>query len=273
MSRGTQHRALPDGTGPLWARVQTDLRARVDAGEFTGAFPGEHALTAQYDVSRHTVREALRALRTEGLVSAARGRPPRVADPARFSQSLGTLASLFASVEQGGASQVSVVRRLDVHADGTVAVRLGLEESTPLLHLERLRLAGGEPLALDRVWLPAAVAEPLLTADFTHTSLYAELAARCGIRLSGGREQVTAVVPTAQERRLLELGPRTGLLAIDRTACSAGRPLEWRRTLVRGDRFALTASFGAGERTPPRPPRGPTSGLDVPVRYGLRSTR
>jgi len=269
-------RVLPAGAGPLWARVQADLRSRVDEGEFAAAFPGEHALTAQYGVSRHTVREALRALRAEGLVTAARGQAPRLADPARFQQSLGTLASLFTSVEQGGARQVSVVRRLDVHADGTVAARLGLEESTPLLHLERLRLAGGEPLALDRVWLPAAVAEPLLAADFTHTSLYAELVTRCGVRLTGGREQVRAVVPTTQERRLLELGPRTALLAIDRTACSAGRPLEWRRTLVRGDRFALTASFGAGPAAAPPSAAGshrPTPAANTAGRYDLRSTR
>ena len=45
-----------------------------------------------------------------------------------------------------------------------VASRLDLEASSPLLYLERLRFAGDEPLALDRVWLPASIAEPLLDA-------------------------------------------------------------------------------------------------------------
>jgi len=262
------------GSGPLWAQVQADLRSRIDAGEFTDVFPGEHALTGEYGVSRQTVREALRALRAEGLVTAARGRAPRLADRARFTQPLGAASSLFASVEQGGARQTSVVRRLDVHADGTVASRLGLEESTPLLHLERLRLAGGEPLALDRAWLPAVLAEALLDADFTHTSLYDELAARCGIRPTGSQEQVRAVVPTAQERSLLELDPRTALLAIDRTACADGVPIEWRRTLVRGDRFALTASFSVGPARPPGPP-GVSSARPTPASssYQLRSQR
>lgn len=259
-------RPLPRrGSGPLWAQVQADLRARIDTGEFTDAFPGEHALTGEYGVSRQTVREALRALRAEGLVTAARGRAPRLADRARFTQPLGTASSLFASVEQGGTRQTSVVRRFDVHADGTVAARLGLEESTPLLHLERLRLAGGEPLALDRAWLPAALAEALLEADFTHTSLYDELAARCGIRPTGSQEQVRAVVPTAHERGLLGLEPRTALLAIDRTACVDGVPIEWRRTLVRGDRFALTASFSAGPARPSGPP-GVSSAGPAPTR-------
>ena len=228
---------------PLWAQLEADLRRRLDAGEFNKVFPGENALVAQYSVSRQTVRESLRRMRAQGLVTAERGRLPRLADGAQFSQPLGALYSLFSSVEARGSVQLSQVRRLEITSDGVVASRLGREESTPLLFLERLRLAGGEPLALDRVWLPAHIAGALLGADFTHTSLYDELAARCGVHLSGGQEQIRAVLGTAAERALLQVGADVALLGVDRTACSGGVPVEWRQTLVRGDRFAVTATF------------------------------
>jgi len=112
----------------------------------------------------------------DGVVVAERGRQPRVAPPPEIQQPMGALYSLFASVEAAGLAQHSIVRRFDTRADAVVADRLCLDASTPLVYLERLRLAGDEPLALDRVWLPAALAAPLLGADFTHTSLYAELA-------------------------------------------------------------------------------------------------
>ncbi len=227
---------------PLWAQLDADLRRRLDTGEFTGSFPAENALVVQYAVSRQTVREALRRLRSEGLVTAERGRAPRLVPQPQFAQPLGALYSLFSSVQARGTEQRSDVRRLELTQDGTVAARLGLEESTPLLFLERLRLAGGEPLALDRVWLPAEIARPLLEADFTHTSLYGELAIRCGIRLSGGHEQIRAVVGSTAERRSLQIVAGVALLAIDRTSCAGGVPVEWRQTLVRGDRFMLTAS-------------------------------
>ncbi|MCW2715737.1 MAG: transcriptional regulator, GntR family with sensor domain protein [Frankiales bacterium] len=240
---------------PLWQQVLTDLRQRLADGQFTAAFPGELDLVEQYGVSRHTVREALRRLRAEGIVTAARGRRPRLT-PAEVEQPLGALASLFTAVEARGLEQRSIVRRLDVRADGVVASRLGLEESAPLVYLERLRLAGDEPLALDRAWLPADVAAPLLDADFTHTALYDELATYCDIRLSGGQEQVRAVLATSGERRLLNLPPTAALLLVERTGCLNGRPLEFRHTLVRGDRFAVTASLdarGAGLAVSPRP--------------------
>lgn len=230
---------------PLWAQLHADLMRRLDADEFTAAFPGELALAADYGVSRHTVREALRRLREDGVVVAERGRAPRLAAVPEIEQPLGALYSLFASVEAAGLEQRSVVRALDVRADGVIATRLGLEESTALFHLERLRLAGGEPLAVDTVWLPVAVAGPLLDADFTHTALYDELAERAGVRLGGGEERLRAVVPTPGERELLGIGPDVAALAIERLGCSAGRPVEWRHTLVRGDRFSVTAEFSA----------------------------
>jgi GntR family transcriptional regulator len=226
----------------LWQQLLTDLRTRLSDGQFANEFPGELALVEQYAVSRHTVREALRHLRAEGVVTAARGRRPRLA-PVEVEQPLGALASLYASVESRGLQQRSVVRALDVRADGVIATRLGLEESTPLVYLERLRLAGPEPLALDRVWMPAEVARPLLGADFTHTALYDELSAHCGVRLTGGRERVQAILASRGERALLHLPVTAALLLVERTGCLHGRPLEFRHTLVRGDRYAVTADF------------------------------
>lgn len=228
---------------PLWAQVHDDLQRRVTSGEFTTAFPGEMLLTAEYEVSRHTVREALRRLRARGLVSGERGRASKVSPPAEIEQPLGTLYSLFAAVQSAGQEQRSTVRALDVRADGVVAARLGLEESTPLLYLERLRLADGEPLAVDRVWLPARIAAPLLDADFTSTALYDELDRRCGVRLSGGNEHICAVVPTRGEQKLLHVPDGVAAFAIERLSFVDGRPAEWRHTLVRGDRFAVSAEF------------------------------
>src|SRR6056297_2120399 len=67
---------LPDRSSPLplWAQVSADIRRRVAEGAFGEGFPGEIALTEQYEVCRHTIREALRVLRDEGLLRSERGR-------------------------------------------------------------------------------------------------------------------------------------------------------------------------------------------------------
>lgn len=229
---------------PLWAQLLEALSRRLAAGEFNDAFPTEQSLQREYAVSRHTVRAALAQLRSDGSVIAERGRGSRIANEPAVVQPLGALYSLFQSVEATGREQQSIVRVLDERADGVFAARLGYEESTPLVHLERVRLSDGEPIAVDRVWLPAAISRPLLDADFRHTSLYGELARRCDIRISGGDERISAVTPTPAEQRLLLIpAENPAALRIDRVGYALGQPVEWRTTLVRGDRFALSASW------------------------------
>lgn len=226
----------------LWSQLRDDVARRIEGGEFIETFPGEHALREQYDVSRQTVRAALRSLREAGVVSAARGQEPRLIRR-QIEQPLGALYSLFSSVESAGMVQNSVVLGLDERRDSHAAARLGLEEEAPLVFLHRIRLADGEPLALDRVWMPAEIARPLLEVDFTHTALYAELAARCGIWPVGGQEEIDAVTLLAPQAMSLASPAGSPAFSISRLGCAAGRPVEWRITLVRADRFRIRADF------------------------------
>ncbi len=227
----------------LWERLLGDLRRRLAADEFRDGFPGELALVEEYGISRHTVRQSLKVLRDEGQVVGTRGRQSRRGQPEEIVQHLGALYSLNESVRSLGIEQRSEVRVLDARADGVVAARLGLEESTPLVYLERLRYADGDPLALDRVWLPHSLAAPLLNADFSSGALHQRYADLCGVELTGGHEEIQPVLPIPAERRLLGGDPTTVAFSIRRLGCAHGRPVEWRHTLVRGDRFVLRADF------------------------------
>ncbi len=251
----------------LWRQLAADLRTRLERGDFASGLPGELELGRQYAVSRHTVREALRQLRTDGVITTGRGRRPRLAETQPvIAQPTGIAYSLFSSVEACGLAQTSVVRVLTVRADGVIAPRLGLEESTPLVHLERLRLADDRPLALDRVWLPASVGEPLLDIDFRRTSLYEELA-RTGIAVTGGQETVRAMIPSRAEHDALGLQPPSAVFSVERTGTSSGVPIEWRHTLIRADRFALISTLdprpGAAE-----PPSGDFSTSALTPSFG-----
>ena len=230
---------------PLWAQLYDDLSSRLAAGEFERDFLSEMDVAVEYAVSRNTVREAMRRLRDNGVVVAERGRRPRLATATQIEQPLGAIYSLFASVEAAGLEQESVVLARELRTDASVAAQLNLEASSTLFYLERLRLAGGEPLALDRVWMPGEVGTALLDVDFSHTALYDELYSRTGLRLTMGRERIRAVVPRDEDRTLLAMGPSEAALAVDRLANVHDDPIEWRQTLIRGDRYSLVAEFSA----------------------------
>lgn len=238
----------------LWRQVQDDLRRRIDAGEFPEVFPGEKVLAQEYGVSRQTMRQSLRALREAGVVSAQRGRPPQVRADV-IEQPIGALYSLFASVEGAGMSQHSRVLALDERRDPEAAGHLGLAPDALLIHLSRIRLADGDPLALDRVWLPAEVASALLQADFGHTALYREMAERIGDFPRRGQEVIQAVTLSEEEAQQLAAPPGAAAFHIERLGCSGSTALEWRTTVVRGDRFRVSSQFS--------PSAGFTLGFDT----------
>lgn len=246
MPRATDVRPLDRSSPvPLWEQLEAELRRRLAAGAFDTGVPVEHELAVTYEVSRHTVREALRRMRASGVLASVRGRGTSVSRP-DIEQPLGTLYSLFRSVESSGVEQRSSVRVLDVRADPAAAARLGHPPTTRFIHLERLRLAAGEPLAVDRVWILRSLAAPLTGGEFEHSGLYDELARLTGIRLTGGREIIRAIVPETDVRRDLGIRARVAVLAIERIGCLQGRPVEFRETLIRGDRFAMSAEWPGG---------------------------
>jgi GntR family transcriptional regulator len=230
---------------PLWAQLLADLRRRLDAGEFAERFPTDRELMDHYGLSRHTVRDAVRRLQEAGLLERARGRGTFVR-PTLLEQPLGTLYSLFKSIEAQGREQRSEVLALEEGHDERAAEMLGVTVEEPLVHLARVRFADSLAIAVDHSWLPASIGRPLLEADFTHTALYAELAVRCGVTPVSGWERIRPQLPTAEQRRLLGISARQPVFGIERVAGSAELVLEWRTAVLRGDLFAYVARWGPG---------------------------
>lgn len=228
---------------PLWQQLHQDLLRRIGAGEFDTGFPGEVELQHEYAVSRHTVREALRRIREAGLLDSHRGRSTRVRS-APIEQPLGGLYSLFRAVESQGLEQRSEVLAIERCTDPEVAEKLGLPADEELVYLERVRFAGDAPLAHDRAWLPASLAAPLLDVDFTRGALYDELARTSGTRPTGGHERISAIVAVGREADLLGVPPGSACFDIERYGQVGDEPpIEYRRSVVRGDRYALLTSW------------------------------
>ena len=133
------------------------------------------------------------------------------------------------------------------------AVHLDLDEGTELVLLARLLLAGGAPLALDRAWLPKAIAEPLLDIDWSHTALYDELARLGASAPNQGWERLTPIVPTPADRAKLGLRRSEAAFFLERLGTRDGRPVEWRTTVIRGDRYRFVSDWSAGSRSQLRP--------------------
>lgn len=232
---------------PLWAQLESELRRRMELGQFAARFPTDRELMEIYQVSRHTARHAVAQLGASGILRRARGVGTSV-DHRTFERSLGSLYSLFQLVEESGVPQHSTVRTLERVIDADAAAHLDLPPDAELVLVERIRFAGHDPLALDRIWLPADIGEALLEADFTHTSLYHELEQATGKRPNAGWERIHPAIPSADHRQCLELDEGEAVFCIERLGTIGGQPVEWRITTIRGSRFTFVADWTAGQR-------------------------
>ena len=180
---------------PLWAQLAAELRERIAAGEFDQRFPTDEELVHDYEVSRQTVREAVRHLGDAGIVERQRGRGSFLRRPSSLEQPLRALYSLARSITEQGLRGAFACPRSETVVDAEAASRLRLPPGAALTYLERLRFAGDEPLAPDRSWLPAEIGEQLDAAELERGALHAMIAARTGFRVTGGHERISAAVP------------------------------------------------------------------------------
>jgi GntR family transcriptional regulator len=236
-----------NGADALWIQLEHELRRRMELGHFAERFPTDRELMETYGVSRHTARHAVNQLGADGIVRRARGIGTSV-DRRTMERSLGSLYSLFQVVEESGITQHSVVRRLEVVTDATAAEHLGVDADTELVLIDRVRLAGNAPIAIDQIWIPAELGRPLLRSDFSHTSFYNELERTIGRRPNEGWERIRPAVPTLDQRETLEIDDGEAVFAIERLGECRDMAIEWRVTIIRGDRFSFVADWTTGQR-------------------------
>ncbi|MDA8276803.1 MAG: GntR family transcriptional regulator [Actinomycetota bacterium] len=228
---------------PLWAQICEDLRTRIGDKEFEDRFPAEETLSRMYGVSRQTIRQSIRSLEMEGLIVRERGRGTRLARGSMVEQPLHSLYSVASTVSAQGfieRSEVVACRREAMTPE--VRSQLG-DLDDDVIYIERIRFAGEEPIGWDRSWLPWAKASNLIDADLSRGGLYDALTLHCGLTITGGSEKIQPIIPTSFERARLSISKEVGVFLINRLAKSGNEIVEWRRSLVRGDRFVLVANW------------------------------
>ncbi len=61
--------------------------------------------------------------------------------------------------------------------------------------------------------------------------------------MAGGWERTRPGLPDAALRRLLHLAPSSAVLVVERLALAGEVPVEWRHSVVRGDRYCFRAEW------------------------------
>lgn len=207
-----------------YREIAEDLRGRIDGGELSAGrlLPSESELSGAYSASRVTIRKALEALRSDGLVDSRQGFGWFVT-AATVQQPLAHLATIEAQlVAEGRRSARQVLDFAFVDAPDHVRDVLGTDR---VLMVRRLNLADGEPFARVTVWCPEELGSGFSRDQVEETSFYDSLAAD-GIRLTGATQTIGADAATIDDADLLQVPIGSPVLVCRRvTSDASGCPV------------------------------------------------
>lgn len=231
---------------PLYHQLYQVLLAKIEKGEWKPGetTPTEKDLSAQYDLSRTTVRQALQQLELDGYLSRRQGQGTFVTQPKMRhgpQRPFGISGYLREHGLQPGWRLLGMDR---VKPPGKVATALGLSDKDEVLCVRRLRLADAEVIGLHTMYIRFPLADRIKPEAMTEgdSSLY--YLESLGVTLNESHRILEAVAARKDEAKLLNIKEGAPLLMIQRTTTGAdGKPVEFLRAVYRGDRFQYYVHF------------------------------
>jgi GntR family transcriptional regulator len=219
------------------------------AGSGTRLRP-ERELAEQLGVARETLRRALDELQARGLLERRQGAGTFVSGQSWLKPLL--LRSFTEDMRERGLLASSELLSHGVsRADAKVALRLKAVPGSEVFEVQRLRLASGEPMAIEHTFLPCARLPGFDPARLVSASLYEVLQREYGLVVRNAAQEIQATVLTEDEARLLDVAPFSPALLVERLVFATdGEPVEYGKSLYRADRYRFEVNVGRALTSP-----------------------
>jgi GntR family transcriptional regulator len=179
--------------------------------------PSENEFCTQFEVSRVTVRHALQMLENEGLIYRRQGLGSFVR-PKPVRQALMQLTDFSEEMSNAGMEASSEVLYFGKeNISDPIATCLNVSEGQAVMRLDRLRLGDGNPIALDKTWIPLVYAQFLTEQDLEHQTIFAILEGTYNIQIVRGCYQIEAESANESVAKHLGISIGSPVLSIRRT--------------------------------------------------------
>ncbi len=240
-------------TKALYQQIAESILAQIQTGELQpGArLPSEHALSAEHQVGRNTIRHALSDLAAKGYLESVQGVGTFVSE-SHFPKTVEFLYGFSQEMAQRGKVITSqVIEAKLMAADPLLARVLRIQLGAEVVFLNRLRIVEGKPAAIERAYLPHSFCRGILEHDFSRESLYDVLASQYNMKPDHAEQEIGAEIATPQVAKLMDLQLPAPVLVIRReTRTADGRVIEYVESEFRADRFRFYTNLKASASSP-----------------------
>ena len=234
---------------PLYQQLYEILHQKILLKQWKPGdrLPTESELEEQYDISRITVRTVLDMLVKEGLIHRQAGRGTFVAH-ATLEQGLAQIISFTEDMQRRGFTvSTRVLFSGLVPATDHIAERLRIDPGEEMAHLQRLRLADGEPMCIEHSYFVHKYCPGILDHDFSVRSLREVKIHKYGIRWAHAKQTIQALNASQKVADLLGIRRGDALLFFERISFSQDNiPMEFLQAYYRADRYILYNELQGG---------------------------
>ncbi len=242
----------------LYDRVAQQLRDQIGRGVWAPGqrIPTEAELTAEFKVSRVTLRKAIAALRDEGLLAVQQGVGTFVQHQ-RAAQELDRLETLNTTlINQGYEPVTQVVEFGFTKPSGRIRAALQLGEDDQVLRVRRVHAVADGPISVVDLSVPADIGKVITRQQVENQPLY-EILPTIGITLGPASQVIRAGAMTKELSELSGIPETTPVLECERlTLDTVGRPIVHAAFTYRSDRFEFHISLAEGPATASWVPSG-----------------
>ena len=233
---------------PLYHQIQHLIRHRIHGGLYPPGtqIPSEHDLCRELNVSRVTLREALRELVRESLLVKVQGKgtfvssnPPKRLAPVRYT---GFLEDMQERVRKLRVTDVEIVQ---VPATTDLKTALQLSPATAELTLiKRLRHIDDEPFSYTQNYLPNEIGQRIRAKDLFSTPLLKILQEDLRIPILRARETIEAAPADPDTARRLGIPVLYPVMHMTRVMYTTGdRPFELVDIYYRADKYHYSVNM------------------------------
>ena len=230
------------GNKPMYRQIADALREKITAGELKpgDALPTESSLQEAFNVSRVTVRQALKLLTEEQIVESIQGSGSYVREE-RVNYDIYQLTGFYEKLADRNVDTHSDVKTFEViKADVKLAETLNIRPDDKVWHVKRVRFIKQKPVNLEETWMPLAMFADL-TWEVMENSKYHYIEQIKKMVIDRSEQELVPIVPSQEAIDALALDPAKPILEkVSRGFLKDGRVFEYSRNVFNSDDYKFT---------------------------------
>jgi GntR family transcriptional regulator len=234
----------------IYRQIADVLKLRIKQQVYKSGdrLPSDRDLSEEFGHNRHTVRRALDILETEQLIVRQHGRGTFVTDISIPQEDRTSLPmGLIDLTKEIGERPSANVLYSNAQTVGKVGHPLKIDVMSNYYVIHRLRLLNDEPLILETIHIPEAIA-PNLFIHNLEASLRELLQNTYDVHIVRLDISIESIVSDAYMSKLLEVPIGSPMIFEKRTAYTVAEyVVEYSEHIYRGDRFMFTQEYYKSE--------------------------